>query len=114
MKDKWEAMVGKPIYTVEDHVRRLITMLAKDEPCNCCPAAKNLNMRLSPTDAWDCETDFPCRICRQFVGLEWNDELGRWVSSVSGCPCNALGHEEAIKRTFEALKIYQREMILDG
>ena len=113
MKSKWEN-IAKPVYTVEDHVKRLVALMSRDEPCNCCPASKGLDMRRSPAEFWDDELDFPCRICRQFVGLEYDDKAGRWVGAVSGCPCNALGADEAIKLTFEALAAYQREMILDG
>jgi hypothetical protein len=100
------------VYTTEKHVKSLVALMARDEPCKCCPAAKGLRQELSPTDNWDCESDFPCRVCREFVGLDWSDEAGRWVGSHSGCPCNALGNAEALRRTFEALKAYQREMIL--
>lgn len=111
MQSKWEK-TGKPVYTVEDHVKRLVAMMARDEPCNCCPAAKMMSMRASPTSDWDCDLDFPCRICREFVGLGYCDTVGRWTETSSGCPCNALGAEEAIHRTFKALRAYQREMIL--
>jgi hypothetical protein len=104
---------GEEVYTVEKHVKSLVALLAKDEPCNCCPCARDLRMELCPTEMWDWEADFPCRICREFVGLEWSETAGRFFGKLAGCPCNALGRDEAIRRTFEALKAYQRAMILD-
>lgn len=103
----------KEVYTVEKHVKSLVALLAKDEPCNCCPSAMDLRMDRCPTEMWDCEADYPCRICREFIGLEWDDDVGRWSIGLAGCPCNALGRDEAIRRTFEALRAYQRAMILD-
>jgi hypothetical protein len=100
------------VYTVEKHVRHLVALMARDEPCKCCPAAKGMRQELSPIEQWDEEGDDPCRICRQFVGLEWGEESGRMTSILPGCPCKALGQGEAIRRTFEALKHYQREMML--
>jgi len=100
------------VYTVEKHVKSLVALLARDEPCQLCPAASKMDMKLSPCDMWDCESDFPCRVCRQFVGLSWNEDAGRWWGDHPGCPCNAIGNSEAIRRTFEALKAYQREMML--
>jgi hypothetical protein len=110
MKSKWE--FSRPVYTVEEHVKKLVAILSRDKPCKCCPAAPNLSGRCSPQDIWSDEVDHPCRICREFVGLSWDDERGRWDGKLSGCPCNALGEEEALRITFEALKAYQREMIL--
>jgi len=99
------------VYTVEEHVKRLIALMSRDEPCKCCPAAKGLRQELDPTEQWDCDNDFPCRICRQFIDLPWEEEHGRWWGDHPGCPCNAIGNDEAIQKTFEALKAYQREMI---
>jgi hypothetical protein len=113
MKSKW-SRIALPVYTVEAHVKQLIALMSRDEPCNCCPAAPGLDMRISPQEKWDDETDHPCRICREFVGLPWHEDHGRWTGELHGCPCNALKPDEAIRRTFEALKHYQREMILDG
>jgi hypothetical protein len=103
---------NKPVYTVEQHVKMLVALMSRDEPCNCCPAAPHLDMRVSPQEIWDDALDHPCRICREFVGLDWHYDHGRWTGNLRGCPCNALGDEEAIRKTFEALKVYQREMIL--
>jgi hypothetical protein len=100
------------VYTVEKHVKYLVALMSRDEPCKCCPAAKGMRQESSPADQWNCEDDFPCRICREFVGLPWDDAAGRWWGDHPGCPCKALGESEAIRRTFEALKAYQREMIL--
>jgi hypothetical protein len=100
------------VYTVEKHVRHLVGLMARDEPCKCCPAAKGMRQELSPVEQWDEEEEFPCRICREFVGLPWDETAGRWWGTLRGCPCKALGEEEAIRRTFEALKSYQREMML--
>jgi hypothetical protein len=105
-------MASKPVYTVEQHVKKLVALMSRDEPCNCCPAAPNLSMYVSPQEKWDDETDHPCRICREFVGLPWDDASGRWYGDLHGCPCNAVGASEALRRTFEALAAYQREMIL--
>jgi hypothetical protein len=104
----------KEVYTVEKHVKQLVAMMCRDEPCNYCPAAKGQSMRECPTDLWDCDADFPCRICREFVGLPFDENAGRWIGEMAGCPCNALGGDEALRRTFEALKAYQREMINNG
>jgi hypothetical protein len=99
-------------YTVEKHVKQLVALMSRDEPCKCCPAAKGMRQELSPVEQWDEDGDDPCRICREFVGLEYCERLGRHLPYMSGCPCRALGEDEAIRRTFEALKAYQREMIL--
>ena len=73
------------------HAKRLLMLLNKKDPCyDTCPASKRLNFR----DDWlSCSDSFSCYICREFISIKGND-----------CPCNELGGQEAVKRTWLALE----------
>lgn len=87
----------RPTYTEKLHRHRLRVMLGKSNPCDCCPAARKFDPKDSPTFLWSAENaenteNYPCRVCREFVGIE------------SSCPCNALGQYEALRRTLARLE----------
>jgi len=103
-------------YTEKIHAQRLLKMLEKDDPCACCPAAKNFYVptilegiswlnNADPDTMWSNATreyhydthtityGEVCEICKHFVGCGEN-----------GCPCIVFGEQEAIKRTWIALE----------
>ena len=87
-------------YTLKLHRHRLRLMLKRDNACDLCPGRKGF---------WGDGTEWignekgdpgkfrriikgPCIVCQGFVGV------------INGCPCNALGDKEAIKRTLLKLE----------
>ncbi len=80
-------------YTEEVHAKRLLGMLKRKDPCLCCPATRQYNIKSKPIAG--VESYFigcsACKICRKFVDTD-------------GCPCHRLGKTEALKRTWEALE----------
>jgi len=83
--------------------KRLLKMLEREDICACCPAVSGFRARftfrllkntrreeLGIATAYD----RVCAICKGFVGLDSNKK----------CPCQELGKEEAIKRTWIALE----------
>jgi hypothetical protein len=85
-------------YTKDVHARRLLKMLNKKDPINCCPAQKYFVAGSKfLDDTRDNHGRFSCcNICLDFVNLKITD----------GCPCYKLGISEAIKRTWIALEEY--------
>uniref|UniRef100_A0A6M3IPF8 Uncharacterized protein n=1 Tax=viral metagenome TaxID=1070528 RepID=A0A6M3IPF8_9ZZZZ len=94
-------MKGK--YTERIHVQRLIKMLNKKDPCNCCPAAYYYAGHNLPYIMWDIDKQNPCVVCTKFV--EIYETIGAY------CPCNVLGKERAIKRTWEMIEEKYPELI---
>ena len=80
-------------YTEKIHAKRLLGMLNKKNPCQeTCPAGKYYSFFR--------ENGKDCNLCRDFVGAKGNPER----IFDARCPCNILGREEAIKRTWIALE----------
>jgi hypothetical protein len=84
-------------------------MLEKPYPCNCCPAGKRFNHNLSGLGKmWELnETDWYgwieiCQVCRKFIGLK--SDYTYIKNLILYCPCNVLGKEKALRRTYEALE----------
>lgn len=81
-------------YTLEYHKKRLKKMLEKENVCTCCPAQKFYMVgsdflhfvKRDTLGNLDC-----CTVCQDFV-------------DATDCPCQVFGKEEAIKRSFNALK----------
>jgi hypothetical protein len=73
-------------YTMDIHIKRLKEILTKPDPSEWCP------QHIYP-DIYE----NTCEICKSFVGIE------------KGCPCITLGEEEAIRKTKEAIKEYERK-----
>lgn len=89
-------------YSEKIHRERLIGMLRKENVCAHCPAAKHYDGGKSVNAMWLVWTSlgrlsgpYPCQICMNFVGLEYQEG--------KGCPCSILGEDEALKRTYKAL-----------
>jgi hypothetical protein len=90
----------KPKYTEKIHAERLLCMLEMSEPCTRCPARKDIGLDREDLDEhWDTVRinyvpwwSLCYDVCLPFIGGGWN------------CPCLALGHHEAIKRTWLALE----------
>ena len=80
-----------PKYTEKFHAKRLIRMLKFKEPCGHCPANRHYELNCRMIILGHNDPDYACGVCQSFVG-------------VGGCPCNALGETEAIKRTYLALE----------
>jgi len=94
-------------YTKDDHAKRIIKLLESPKACFKCPGQTTFgpNLYVAPRSIPSTITDeeeipvsiLPrevCLVCRTFVGLLFTDN----------CPCNALGKEEAVKRTWLALE----------
>ena len=77
-------------YTEKIHRKRLVKMLQKKEPCDCCPAQKYYRKGTSMTH-WGTR---PCKICMNFLT----------ILNLGGCPCAALGKKNAIELTIAVLK----------
>jgi len=76
--------MDNPFFTDEEyhealHINALLVMLSKERPCNHCPQ-------------WPLSRD-DCYVCRSFIGV---------IST--RCPCNALGPNECLKRTWLKLE----------
>lgn len=81
-------------YNMELHAQGLIEILESVVPtCLRCPATQ-----VGFIFYYDHKGKLPCTLCRTFVGVDPNIDPTK-----KGCPCNALGHKEAIKRTWIAL-----------
>lgn len=88
-------------YSLVEHVKRLKLLLAKDIlNDNVCPAT--LDPDVSPSIVWGFDPH-PCNICRDFVGVPKD------LAMELDCPCYAFGTEEAIKRTRESIKLYEKK-----
>ena len=89
-------------YTVEVHANRMPKFLECEEECeeacNRCPA--DLGFSPSPFCNVFGEKFGPpynsCKICNNFIGEE----------SLIDCPCNRLGHSEAIAAAHAALELW--------
>ena len=90
----------KKRYTEAIHKERLIKVLEKKHTCIYCPAAPYLYGDRGPSLMWDTmEGIHPCDICTTFIGLK---RIKRGY--IGKCPCNVLGPEEAVKRSWIALE----------
>jgi hypothetical protein len=79
----------------KDHAERLLGILSKDiRACNCCPYADHEQYFFSYTTFKYEE----CKMCNDFLGIV-SDGGFMFV-----CPCNELGGDEAVKRTWIALE----------
>ena len=83
-------------YTEAIHAERLIKILNKKDTCNKCPATKRFSSRGYPSKLY---FNNPCTICQKFVGLKFR--YG-WIEKK--CPCNRLGEDKAIKKSWIALE----------
>lgn len=84
-------------YTEAIHAQRLITILEMDNTCNHCPIC--LDDRFSNCGTHRERSAAPGTIgyiCRNFVDANYPDEYP--------CPCDILGAEEALKRSWIALE----------
>ena len=92
-------------YTTEIHVKYLKILLESKEPCNWCVVTYGM-LHDPITTSFDFSYKrAPCKICRKFVGLK--SSIKYIESLVFPCPCYALGKEEALRRTIEALEEYE-------
>lgn len=92
-------MVSKKKYTTNIHANRLRMMMRRGDWYFFCPAGRYFDPGSAPTEIWDVKrvlgvVSEPCQVCRTFIGIPID------VS----CPCIALGHEEALKKTKKALQ----------
>ena len=72
-------------YTEKVHAKGLLRILSEENPCGFCPC--------HAAGYGYCSTVSADKVCFQFIG-----------GGIRSCPCNALGHFEAIKRTWIALE----------
>ena len=80
-------------YTEAVHAKRLLGMLKREEPCECCPAQyRYKKWSLFIKGAGERPNRLACQVCRAFVKIK------------EGCPCGILGQTKALKRTWEALE----------
>ncbi len=86
-------------YTEAIHAKRLIGMLKKKNPCECCPAGRRYKVRDNNSMGWggfNARDTYRnreyCKICKRFVGIK------------KSCPCHQFGKKEAIRRTWLALE----------
>ena len=85
-------MKVKRKYTEKVHAKRLIKMMEINNPCIHCPAEPRFDSDGILISMWNYGIGAdPCKICYKFV-------------DTCGCPCNILGQEEAIKRSWIALE----------
>lgn len=92
-------------YTETIHAGRLLKMLNKKDPCMWCPAAKRYDAKENAEILWDWDSE-PCRICSDFLGLEYKETLMDSQANPTNynCPCNRMDKAKAIKITWAALK----------
>lgn len=86
-------------YSEAMHVKMLLEMLESDHPCleQECPAFLFGKKYCYPFHKIGCHA-----ICRFFIDMDDIED---------GCPCYALGPEEAIKRTWIAIEEKYPEML---
>ena len=80
-------------YTEKFHAERLLGMLNKKNPCLCCPAGPGYQMCSGMVGGLSIRN--ACSVCKKFVGM---------TDILTKCPCDELGEEKAIKRTWIALE----------
>lgn len=78
-------------YTNRRHADALLKMLSRSNPCLMCPAGIALQYEYGFVDFDDYENDY-CHVCQDFI------------QAGPDCPCDDLGAEESIKRTWLALE----------
>jgi hypothetical protein len=93
-------------YTRKIHARRLAQMLNREDPCGCCPAAREFDNRSLPHEMWEGPFREVCNTCRTFVDLP---PLRDNVPSDRRCPCSILGKSQAIQTTLKVLESYRKE-----
>lgn len=95
-------------YTPTIHYHRLKAILELDS-CNCCPASLNFSPAESAGLAWKLNGPNSCRVCCEFIDLEYPNPYGcyHWRTDNQNCPCNRLGHDKAIKRSVEAIEAWE-------
>ena len=82
-------------YTEEIHAERLnaiLHLIAHES--ELCPATFGFTPSESPEDNWDND---PCFVCAEAVGVSL-------LVHGSKCPCNALGCEEALRKSLVFLE----------
>jgi hypothetical protein len=89
-----EIKMSKQIYTEKVHAQKMLKILSQENPCKCCPRFSGKFDYLKDRHSYSYNSDETCYICRPFVGLH-PDDL---------CPCDELGKQEAIKRTWITLE----------
>jgi len=90
-------------YTEKVHANRLIKMLEKPDPCGRCPGQKYYGphtafikgAELDPTVDHPHHEYIGCQVCNEFLDMK---------PAEYGCPCDALGQEEALELTRKKLK----------
>ena len=82
-------------YTRKIHKKRLLQMLEGKNPCGHCPAGEDFIVDWEKRSIWSNPYD-TCDICKGFIKIPTEPLLP--------CPCNVLGKDEAIKRSWIALE----------
>ena len=87
-------------YTKEIHVNRMRNMLSKKRECEKCPERKwysgTINYDFITGERVKAERNYICKICWGFIGFPER----------ASCPCNVLGHDEAIAAAHAALALW--------
>lgn len=98
-----------PSYSETIHAKRLLKALtfAKQRGINylnICPAAPRYSSGVRSAYMWGIKP-FPCYICLDFIGIPYLDSISISAIPVTTiCPCHAIGCEEAVARSWKALK----------
>ena len=83
----------KIIYDRKQHIENLLRILEKDLTCYLCPIEEGQPMQEPRI------RDRFCNFCRSFIGLRRVPYHKKFR-----CPCETLGSEEAVKRSWLAIE----------